>query len=292
MLANRTFTLVHGQSSICRHILDTINPTHMSTGRVLKWIAEFENNIRSRQLSDAEAVSEFCLAMDRPANSWMQGLPADLGCTDMIYNFRETYVDDAQREKYKQKLSKRHQYSGEPASDYIRMMEMKWRGASLVVDLAAKATNEEEAIRIAGEDTQQGNRANTFITQGELEEEEQDGEYEKRGKEKMEAIEGIIDRLAEQLDKQKAKAEEQCILLTNAQCFTTSNTPSLSQQMMTPPTSQMAQVQDPHSSMPQMAALSETQLYTPATMSTRVPPHHRPMSSTNPTSSASSRRHH
>ncbi|KAH3722945.1 retrotransposable element [Pelomyxa schiedti] len=86
----------------------------------------------------------------------------------------------------------------------------------------------------------------------------------------MEAIEGIKDRLAEQLDKQKAKAEEQRILLTNAQCFTTSNTPSLSQQMMTTPTSQMAQVQDPRSSMPQMAAPSETQLYTPATMSTRV----------------------
>ncbi|KAH3714093.1 hypothetical protein Pelo_19399 [Pelomyxa schiedti] len=84
----------------------------------------------------------------------------------------------------------------------------------------------------------------------------------------MEAIEGIIDRLAEQLDKQKAKAEELRILLTNAQCFTTTNTPSLSQQMMTPPTSQMAQVQDPRSSMPQMAAPS-----------------------TNPTSSASSRRH-
>ncbi|KAH3764201.1 hypothetical protein Pelo_3947 [Pelomyxa schiedti] len=315
VLTNRTFTLAHGQSSIRRRILDTIDPTHMSTGRVLKWIAEFENNIRSRQLSDAEAVSEFRLAMDGPANSWMQGLPADLGCADMIYNFRETYVDDAKREKYKQKLSKRHQYSGEPASDYIRTMEMKWRwlkpdisehsltrrikeglsralqaavtragGASLVVDLAAKATNEEEAIRIAGEDTQQGNRANAFITQGELEEEEQDGEYEKRGKraacwtpaqqegrdkkprttgqerreseirEKMEAIEGIVDRLAEQLDKQKAKAEEQRILLTNAQCFTTSNTPSLSQQMTTPPTSQVAQVQDPRSSMPQMAA--------------------------------------
>ncbi|KAH3705789.1 hypothetical protein Pelo_19663 [Pelomyxa schiedti] len=150
----------------------------MSTGRVSKWIAEFENNIRSRQLSDAEAVSEFRLAMDGPANRRLQ----------------------------------------------------------------------EEAIRIAGEGTQQGNRANAFITQGELEEEAQDGEYEKRGKraacwtpaqqqegrdkkprttgqerreseirEKMEAIEGIIDRLAEQLDKQKAKAEEQRILLTNAQ---------------------------------------------------------------------------
>ncbi|KAH3731420.1 hypothetical protein Pelo_17749 [Pelomyxa schiedti] len=49
-VVNPTLATVSHQSSICRCILDTINPTHMSTGRVLKWIAEFENNIRSRQL--------------------------------------------------------------------------------------------------------------------------------------------------------------------------------------------------------------------------------------------------